>query len=104
MKDRKIIYIAGPIVGVDRYWEAFERAEDELLAYGFITISPSRLPIELTNAQRLRINLASIDVADAVYFLPKWEESKGAWVEMDYCVHTGKQTFTSLDFLTEVLG
>lgn len=104
MERKKVIYIAGPITGVDRYWEAFEKAEDELLAHGFIPISPSRLPIGLTNAQYAKINFATIDAADAVYFLPGWEESKGAWVEMNYCLYTGKPTFTSLDFLTEVCG
>lgn len=104
MERKKVIYIAGPITGVDHYWEAFEKAEDELLAHGLIPISPSRLPIGLTNAQYARINFASIDAADAVYFLPGWEESKGAWLEMNYCIYTGKPTFTSLEFLTEVLG
>ena len=102
MEKKKVIYISGPMTGVDRYWEAFERAEDELLANGFLPISPSRLPIGLTHAQYTRIALASIDAADAVYFLPKWEEHRRCWVEKDYCLCTCKPTFTSLDFLMEV--
>ena len=103
MESRKVIYIAGPITGVERYWEAFEKAEDELLGLGFIPLSPSRLPIGLRNDQYARINLASIDAADAVYFLPGWDESKGANLEMRYCLYTGKPTFTSLDFLADIL-
>ena len=103
MGNRKVIYIAGPITGVERYWEAFEKAEDEIIEAGHIPLSPSRLPIGLRNEQYARINFASIDVADAVLFLPGWEDSKGAQLEMDYCIYTGKPISTSLTFLTEVL-
>lgn len=104
MDRKKVIYIAGPITGVERYWEAFEKAEDELLGLGFIPLSPSRLPIGLTNAQYAKINLATIDAADAVYFLPGWDESKGARLEMDYCIYTGKPTLTDLTFIEEVMS
>ena len=104
MEHRKVIYIAGPITGVERYWEAFEKAEDELLGLGFIPLTPSRLPIGLTNAQYAKINLATIDAADAVYFLPRWDESKGARFEMSYCIYTGKPTFTDLKFIEGVMG
>ena len=101
---KKVIYIAGPITGVERYWEAFEAAEDELLGLGFIPLSPSRLPIGLTNAQYAKINFATIDAADAVYFLPGWDKSKGAQLEMNYCLYTNKPVITSLEFLAEVIG
>ena len=39
---KKVIYIAGPITGVPRYWEAFETAEDELTAAGGICRSARR--------------------------------------------------------------
>lgn len=100
---KKAIYIAGPITGVDRYWEAFEVAEDELLALGFIPLSPSRLPIGLTNTQYAKINLATIDAADAVLFLPGWSWSTGAQLEMQYCTYIGKPTFTDLESLVEAM-
>ena len=102
MKNRKAIYIAGPITGIEQYWEAFEKAEDEIIGAGHIPLSPSRLPIGLRNDQYTRINLATIDAADAVLFLPGWENSKGAQLEMDYCIYTGKPISTSLAFLMEV--
>lgn len=104
MEKKKVIYIAGPITGVERYWEQFEEAEEELIALGFIPISPSRLPIGLTNAQYARINIASIDAADAVLFLPGWAKSKGARLEKDYCIYTEKPVFTDVFLLKEVLG
>lgn len=104
MESKKIIYISGPIKGVDKYWEAFEKAEDELLGLGLIPISPSRLPTELTEAQYAQLGIATINIADAVLFLPGWENSKSAKLEMNYCINTDTPIFTNLDFLAEVLG
>lgn len=103
MEERqKVIYISGPIEGVDKYWEPFEKAEDELISLGFIPISPSRLPLELTEAQRAQIGIATVNIADAVLFLPGWETSKCSKLEMNYCINTDTPFFTSVEFLTEV--
>lgn len=104
MENKKSVYIAGPITGVERYWEAFEKAEDELIALGFIPISPSRLPEGLTYEQYARISLATIDAVDAVLFLPGWDRSKGARLERDYCSYTGKVATADITILKEVLG
>ena len=100
MTKKKVIYISGPL-GVPNYWEAFEKAEEELLGFGFIPISPSRLPAELSEAQYARIALASIDAADAVYFLPGWDDRMR--LERDYCLYTDKRFFTSITILKGVL-
>ena len=97
----KVVYISGPITGVERYWEAFEKAEDELEAAGFIALTPTRLPKGLTNEQYMRIDLAMIDAADAVLFLPGWRESAGAVMENTYCVYTGKPHFYYMASLTK---
>ena len=104
MERKKVIYIAGPITGVKRYWEAFEKMEDELIALGFTPISPTRLPEGLTNEQYARINLATIDAADAVIFLPGWAHSKGARLEYEYCGYVNKFVFEDPMRLKEVLG
>ena len=104
MEERqKVIYISGPITGVERYWEAFEAAEDELTAQGFIPLSPSRLPKGMGNGQYMRICLAMIDSADAVLFLPGWVRSEGARLEKDYCVYTDTPFTTDPQYLKEVL-
>ena len=85
------VYIAGPITGVPKYWEAFEKAEDELTADGYIVLTPSRLPEGMAPAQYMKICFAMIDAADAVYFLPGWQDSKGAQLELNYCQYIGKE-------------
>ena len=87
---KKVVYIAGPITGVERYWEAFEQAEEDLLSRGYIPLSPAHLPTGMTNAQYTRIDFAMIDCADAVLFLPDWTASEGASLEQAYCEYNSK--------------
>lgn len=89
-KQKKVIFISGPITGVDKYWEAFEAAEDDLDGLGYIPLSPTRLPGGMSEAAYMRICLAMIDSADAVLFLPGSASSLGAMCELRYCEKTGK--------------
>lgn len=98
-KRRPLVYIAGPITGVDKYWEAFEKAEDELEAAGFAPLSPSRLPSHLTKAQAMPICLAMINAADAVLFLPGYDNSVGARLEKDYCIYINKPAYLHIEAL-----
>ena len=104
MEQKKIVYIAGRITGVPEYWKPFEEAEDYLTAKGFIVLTPTRLPYNLDNERAMKICLAMIDQADAVYFLPGWNLSIGANLEMTYCKYTGKPAFTDTAKLEESYG
>lgn len=90
MEAEKTIYIAGPITGVQNYWEAFEKAEELVNSLGYTALTPSRLPKGMNNAQYMRVCFAMIDSADAVLFLPGWDESEGARLEQMYCHYTDK--------------
>lgn len=103
--EKKVIYIAGPITGVDRYWEPFEKAQDEVEAAGFIALSPTWQPKGMSNTQYMRICMAMIDCADGVLFLEGSSLSRGARLEWQYCEYVGKPHSMSLTALREeVLG
>ena len=87
---KKVVYISGPITGVEKYCEAFERAEDDLTALGYIPLSPAHLPTGMTNAQYMQICTSMIDAADAVLLLPGCIDSHGSKVEHRYCEYIGK--------------
>lgn len=87
---KKVIYISGPITGVDKYWEEFERAEDMLAGMGYIPLSPAHLPQGMSEAAYMRISMAMLDSADAVAFLPNAHRSRGSRIERDYCGKVGK--------------
>lgn len=86
----KVIYISGPITGVEKYWEAFEQAEADISACGYIPLSPARLPQGMTKAQYMQTCFAMIGSADAVLFLHGSEDSEGARLEREYCQYIGK--------------
>lgn len=100
---KKVVFISGPIDDVDRYWEAFEAAEDELTAAGIIPLSPSRLPSGLSREQVADICMGMVRAADAVLVLTSFFKDGRSAYEVGYCQHVGKPYSWSVDFLKEVL-
>lgn len=103
MDQKKVVYIAGPVTGVERYWEPFEKAREAIEALGFIALTPTWQPQGMSNEQYMRICLAMLDSADGVFFLPNWSKSKGATLERVYCQYVQKPYTNELDMLEEVL-
>ena len=82
-----IIYLAGPITGVDKYWEQFGEAEAHFVENGHTVLNPSVLPKGLGDCDTyMRICLPMIDVADAVVLLEGWRDSCGACREWGYAI------------------
>lgn len=105
------IYIAGGITGVENYKARFAAAKEWLLAEketqevarGLLKVSPyptadvvlnpAELPEGWPNGLYMDVCLAMIRAADLVVFLPGWERSRGASLEMQYCRYQVKPVY-----------
>ena len=84
------IYIAGKITGDPDYKAKFEAAAEAYKKKGYTVLCPSWLPAGMQPADYMRICFAMIDTADVVAFLPGYETSPGAQLELQYCLYTDK--------------
>ena len=99
MGKQKVIYIAGRISGEPGYKEAFRLVATELRTRGFVVLNPATLPSALDNGRAMKICMAMIDQADAVFFMAGWNLSVGAQLELAYCKYTGKPYSLTMDEL-----
>ena len=84
------IYIAGKITSDPDYKAKFEAAAEAYKKRGYTVLCPSWMPAGMQPADYMRICFAMIDTADVVAFLPGYETSPGAQLELQYCLYTDK--------------
>lgn len=103
------VYIAGGITGVEDYKARFAAAKRMLLREGEDrpismehyygtprankVLNPAELPEGWPNGLYMDVCLAMIRAADLVVFLPGWERSRGASLEMQYSRYEGKPVY-----------
>lgn len=82
------IYISGAITNNQNYKEDFERAEKQLKYDGYEVINPTmvELPQSCTHADYMKVDFALLDLADGIYLLNNYEQSKGACMEYGYAL------------------
>lgn len=102
-------YIAGAITGVENYKARFAAAKRMLLREGEDrpismehyygtpradkVLNPAELPEGWPKGLYMDVCLAMIRAADLVVFLPGWERSRGASLEMQYSRYEGKPVY-----------
>ena len=102
------IYIAGPMTGKPNWnAEAFAEAEQWYSDQGHTVLNPASHtprvnPESITHEQYMKIALAMVDAVDLVVFLDGWEHSKGAQMEYDHAIRTGKMVDYASDWSQEV--
>lgn len=103
------VYIAGGITGIENYKARFAAAKRMLLQsggdgadstarnYGLPradkVLNPAELPEDWPGRVYMDVCLAMIRAADLVVFLPGWEQSRGASLEMQYCRYQVKPVY-----------
>lgn len=88
------VYISGQISGLDPV-EArarFADAEELLQGLGFDTVNPwdNGLPVDATWIKHLCRDLEMLNECNCIYMMDGWRESRGACIEYDFAIRTGK--------------
>lgn len=88
MENRKPrVYISGKITGTTDFMERFDSAEEKLKSRGYAVLNPAKsnsyMPEDTTWDEYMKVSLTLLQMADAIYMLNGWQDSKGAKLEYE---------------------
>lgn len=104
MREKKVVFISGPITGHPDYKGYFDDAAFLVQRAGMIPINPAILPEGMDPGDYIRITLAMIDTADMLFMLNGWEKSDGATLENGYAEYQGKPCLDWIHFRDRYLS
>lgn len=85
------VYISGKITGTTDFMQRFDAAEERLKAEGYAVLNPAKansyMPEDTTWEEYMKVSLTLLQMADAIYMLDGWEDSKGARQEYNMAVN-----------------
>ena len=85
------VYISGKITGTIDFMKRFARAEEKLESRGYAVLNPAKansyMPEDTTWDEYMKVSLTLLQMADAIYMLDGWEDSKGARQEYNTAVN-----------------
>ena len=91
----KIVYLSGKISNNPNYKQEFACAEHFLQQMGYIVLNPARLDEitteNLTYEQYMQICYRLVDIAEIIFMVSGWQNSKGANAELSYAKSLGKE-------------
>lgn len=91
----KRVYISGPISNNPNFKEDFRKVREQWEEADYAVIDPSYL-IDVfpggTHEQYMKICMELLKMADLVYMMDGWENSKGAIIEYGYALSHGIET------------
>lgn len=87
------VYISGKITGDENYKEKFNRAAEFLKNNGHAPLNPASIDVSLSYEEYMKIDLAMLSVADAIYLLESYKDSKGAMFELQYAQMFQKEVY-----------
>lgn len=88
------IYIAGAITNNPDYKEQFAEAEKKLIAEGHAVVNPVK-NLGFEYKDYIDMGLCELMHCEAIYLLPGWTQSRGAFLEASYASTVGLKIFYS---------
>lgn len=91
------IYISGSITGTEDYIERFEAVQKRLTKEGHQVYNPAHansfMPEGTTYEEYMKVSFLLLDMAEAIYMMKGWQQSKGANREYGYALGKGYEVF-----------
>jgi len=89
---RTKVYIAGPVTGLppDEVESDFSRYEKYLKSQGYEVVNPLKIVDDAaTWDEAMILCIYNLNKCDKAVFMENWQHSKGACMEMEFCIRQG---------------